>query len=56
MEMPTEMVMASFSGVLVGALAGMLTVVASLIGKFAVQLFDEYLWLMSQSYSLQPYE
>lgn len=56
MEMPTELALASFGGVLVGSLAGMLTVVACLIGRTAIQMLDEYLWLAAQSYSLQTFE
>lgn len=50
--MLSDLAMASFSGVLVGAIGAMSTVALCLLGKYAIKTLDEYLWLVTESYWL----
>ena len=45
----TQFAVSSFSGVLVGAFSGMLTVLLCLLGKRIAEVIDEYFWLASNS-------
>jgi hypothetical protein len=48
--MLSDLAMASFSGVLVGALGAMTTVMLCLLGRYAIKSLDEYLWLVTEPY------
>ena len=46
--MPDQYAMVAFSGVLVGASGGALTVLVSLIINRVAKLIEDYLWLVSE--------